>query len=389
MMTHNKLTRVPFTATPNYYLDTIKPHLTHTESNVCDVVIRLTVGWQKVSTRISNRTFVSKSGKSERAIITAKKQLLDMGLLVQLEPARGTRPALYKLDLEYKTTRRDIKEPQHEVQDTLPFLDDEDATKDTTLIPTSESAPDYIPNITNQESLPTDDETTPYTDISEDIDSIQDNTQVNEIVASEDTVVEDTVENIGVPPTPQQSPVKNHSSRGGANRVLATNYEEANTQASTEVYAPLAYSIYSNISLNLKEKQTKEKKNPQKAIAFVRFKFLSIFPETKAEDDWKFFGWAIKEYDLEACMYQLNYMKEHRKKHPIANPKGFFRSALQKNYTPSKFISEKIKGDKRAELSHQKTRNLVAEMEAAKDNMNYEAGAMALKNIMDMLDNRG
>ena len=388
MMTHNKLTRVPFTATPNYYLDTIKPHLTHTESNVCDVVIRLTVGWQKVSTRISNRTFVSKSGKSERAIITAKKQLLDMGLLVQLEPARGTRPALYKLDLEYKT-RRDIKEPQHELQDTLPFLDDEDATKDTTLIPTSESAPDYIPNITNQESLPTDDETTPYTDISEDIDSIQDNTQVTEIVASEDTVVEDTVENIGVPPTPQQSPVKNHSSRGGANRVLATNYEEANTQASTEVYAPLAYSIYSNISLNLKEKQTKEKKNPQKAIAFVRFKFLSIFPETKAEDDWKFFGWAIKEYDLEACMYQLNYMKEYRKKHPIANPKGFFRSALQKNYTPSKFISEKIKGDKRAELSHQKTRNLVAEMEAAKVNMNYEAGAMALKNIMDMLDNRG
>ena len=88
-------------------------------------------------------------------------------------------------------------------------------------------------------------------------------------------------------------------------------------------------------------------------------------------------------------MYQLNYMKEYRKKHPIANPKGFFRSALQKNYTPSKFISEKIKGDKRAELSHQKTRNLVAEMEAAKVNMNYEAGAMALKNIMDMLDNRG
>ena len=388
-MTHNKLTRVPFTATPNYYLDTIKPHLTHTESNVCDVVIRLTVGWQKVSTRISNRTFVSKSGKSERAIITAKKQLLDMGLLVQLEPARGTRPALYKLDLEYKTTRRDIKEPQHELQDTLPFLDDEDATKDTTLIPTSESAPDYIPNITNQESLPTDDETTPYTDISEDIDSIQDNTQVTEIVASEDTVVEDTVENIGVPPTPQQSPVKNHSSRGGANRVLATNYEEANTQASTEVYAPLAYSIYSNISLNLKLKQTKEKKNPKKAIAFVRFNFLSNFPETKAEDDWKFFGWAVKEYDLEVCMDRLNYMKEYRKKHPIANPKGFFRSALQKNYTPSKFISEKIKGDKRAELSHQKTRNLVAEMEAAKDNMNYEAGAMALKNIIDMLDNRG
>ena len=264
IMTHNKLTRVPFTATPNYYLDTIKPHLTHTESNVCDVVIRLTVGWQKVSTRISNRTFVSKSGKSERAIITAKKQLLDMGLLVQLEPARGTRPALYKLDLEYRTTKRDIKEAQHELQDTLPFLDDEDATKDTTLIPTSESAPDYIPNITNQESLPTDDETTPYTNISEDIDSTEDAPQVNEIVASEDTVVEDTVENIGVPPTPQQSPVKNHSSRGGANRVLATNYEEANTQASTEVYAPLAYSIYSNISLNFKEKQTKEKKMKKK-----------------------------------------------------------------------------------------------------------------------------
>ena len=79
-------------------------------------------------------------------------------------------------------------------------------------------------------------------------------------------------------------------------------------------------------------------------------------------------------------------MKEYRKKHPIANPKGFFRSALQKNYTPSKFISEKIKGDKRAELSCQKTRDMIAEMEATKANMNYEAGAMALQKIMDMLN---
>ena len=79
-------------------------------------------------------------------------------------------------------------------------------------------------------------------------------------------------------------------------------------------------------------------------------------------------------------------MKEYRKKHPIANPKGFFRSSLEKDYQVPKFISEKIKADKRAELSCQKTRDMIAEMEATKANMNYEAGAMALQKIMDMLN---
>ena len=395
-MTHNKLTRVPFTATPNYYLDTIKPHLTHTESNVCDVVIRLTVGWQKVSTRISNRTFVSKSGKSERAIITAKKQLLDMGLLVQLEPARGTRPALYKLDLEYRTTKRDIKEAQHELQDTLPFLDDEDATKDTTLIPTSESAPDYIPNITNQESLPTDDETTPYTNISEDIDSIQDNTQVTEIVASEDTVVEDTVENIGVPPTPQQSPVKNHSSRGGANRVLATNYEEANTQASTEVYAPLPYSIIST-SLNINKKQTMTCEGTKQGndgrtkspVGVVCYSFTNLFPETKGRSTWKFIGWCVKNYGQEACLEQLDYIREYRKLHKVDNPQGLLRMALARDYNPPRHIAGMVKARKKADAAIQHGQKLMAERnEWKEESTDWGAGQAALSNMIAMLGQR-
>ena len=44
-MTHNKLTKMPFTGDANLYIDTIKPKLTDTQKSICDLVIRLTIGY--------------------------------------------------------------------------------------------------------------------------------------------------------------------------------------------------------------------------------------------------------------------------------------------------------------------------------------------------------
>ena len=163
--------------------------------------------------------------------------------------------------------------------------------------------------------------------------------------------------------------------------------------------APSFSPIGTNIDLGTYLKQTKKttsnnqktnetNKKIQTHIRNVCFEFFKIFPETRTDKDWAFFGWAVKNYGLETCLDKIDYMKEHKKRYVINNPKGFLRSALEKNYNPPKFVSEKIKADKRAELSHQKTLNMIAEMETTKANMNYEAGAMALQNIIDMLDNR-
>ena len=378
-MTHNRPTRVPFTAISNDYLDTIKPHLTHTESNVCDVVLRLTVGWHKESARISNHTFVSKSSKSERAIITAKKQLLDMGLLVQLEPARGTRPALYKLDLEYKTTKRDNEQTQHELQHTLPLLYEEDDKK---------VAVDTTQNDNNEPTL--------YTNISEDINCTQDNTQVNEIVASEYKVVEDTEENIDTPSTTSKSAVKNHNSRGGANHVLATNYEEADTHASTEEYAPLPYSIIST-SLNINKKQTMTREGTKQGndgctkspVGVVCYSFTNLFPETKGRSTWRFIGWCVSKYGQEACLEKLDYIREYRKLHKVDNPQGLLRMALARDYNPPRYIAGMVKARRKADAAIQHGQKLMAERnEWKEESTDWGAGQAALSNMIAMLGQR-
>ena len=116
MMTHKKSNQETFTAYPNRYTDTIKPHLTDTQRDICDIVFRLTVGWHKPSARISNATFVERSGKSERAIITAKHKLKEMGLLVMLEPAKACKAALYTLNLYYNNS---IRSSQPEIPEAI------------------------------------------------------------------------------------------------------------------------------------------------------------------------------------------------------------------------------------------------------------------------------
>ena len=98
-MDRKKITNESYTMYPNQLLDRIKPHLTNTQRDICDVVTRMTLGWHRPSARISNDTFVVKTGKSERAIITAKKQLMDMGILIMeaVSYTHLTLPTIYSV----------------------------------------------------------------------------------------------------------------------------------------------------------------------------------------------------------------------------------------------------------------------------------------------------
>ena len=100
---------VPYTKFPNRYNDTIKPRLTDTQRDVCDVVIRQTSGWHVPSAPISNAAFMRKTGKSKQGIINAKKQLVEMGLLIVLEQGGGSTKNVYMLDLWYNDPDKSIK----------------------------------------------------------------------------------------------------------------------------------------------------------------------------------------------------------------------------------------------------------------------------------------
>ena len=54
----------PYTKYPNRYNDVIKPRLTDTQRDICDVVIRMTYGWHQISAEISNTVFIRKTNKS-------------------------------------------------------------------------------------------------------------------------------------------------------------------------------------------------------------------------------------------------------------------------------------------------------------------------------------
>ena len=78
-MSYQEAYQEPYTKYPNRYNDVIKPLLTDTQRDICDVVIRETIGWHRESAAISNTMFRAKTGKSEPAIIRAKKSLEEMG----------------------------------------------------------------------------------------------------------------------------------------------------------------------------------------------------------------------------------------------------------------------------------------------------------------------
>ena len=108
-MVHTTAHQEPYTKYPNRYNDVIKPQLTDTQRDICDVVIRMTYGWHQTSAEISNSTFAAKTGKTVQAIIKAKAQLEEMGLLVVLERGGGSRAGVYMLDLYYDDPEKSVE----------------------------------------------------------------------------------------------------------------------------------------------------------------------------------------------------------------------------------------------------------------------------------------
>ena len=62
--------------------------------------------------------------------------------------------------------------------------------------------------------------------------------------------------------------------------------------------------------------------------------------------------------------------------------------ALMKDYQPSRWITGMIKARRKADAEYQRSQAMLADMEAAKANVNWEAGQAALANIIAMLEQK-
>lgn len=367
----------PFTMVPNRYIDIIKPTLSDTQRDVCDLVIRMTYGWHHKAARISNTTFMSKTGKSEPAIIRAKRSLSERGLLVILQGGGGAATTLYALDLYYDQPSRteDIPPGQPPISPQEMVYSQEDKTKAHNICPPMEETTQPTPS-SEVEGADPPIEAIPDPDTHQDAQVVEERPRDSEV--DQDPAAD--------PPIPQISDTD-----------MAPSPISIKDEPSSTPNAMLAPSKDQEININI-NKTNRENTNSSEdtsasdrvvtraAVANVRNHLNLLFPEAQEDDDYPFYGWCIKTYGLRNILDRLAWIREYRRYHPILNPKGLLRMALVKDYHPSAKIAAKLHADQVAKAEALRFRQECYEKEKEIANYDYEAAQRHLQELLESLN---
>ncbi len=418
-MAIKKLINESYTMYPNQLLDRIRPKLTDAQKTVVDIVVRQSYGWQATSARISNTTFVKKSRMSERSIITAKKVLLAIGLLIMLEAPKSGKPGLYTLDLYYDDPSRSIKK-QKELQvdknsvdthvdagDLLEGIANTPAQVPLSDVPTTPAQSASLDNVvttTGDESTTINDNinSSSQNDIlippptTQHIESYKEH--INNNNAPNTPIPHDSISiplsatdtTVSLPPVTNDSPMSIPDSISDSPDSITVGSKPNHAPNVTEKSSVTCTYSTLDIYINKQTEETAATKLPTatnvQAIRDVCYNFTLLFPEAKDDSTYKFMGWCVKNYGVEACMCQIDYLKEYRKLHPVHNPKGLFRESLSKGYVAGRWITGMIKARKKADLAYQQSQAMLVEWETAEVNYDFTGGSAKLKDIIAMLD---
>ncbi len=319
-MSYQEAYQEPYTKYPNRYNDLIKPRLTGTQRDVCDVVIRMTYGWHRESAVISNTMFKTKTGKSEPAIIRAKKSLEEMGVLVVLKKGGGSKTSQYSLDLYYDT------------KDSIKILPTQQEEERLEIEKEQEDIPEVLENEVIDKSEPELEKDPAY---EESILAVElDEEQPPEETPEMDLLVDERVDSGPIEAECSDTPTPN------AELVL---YKE-----------DLSNNILS------KRKQTidseDEKAEKKEATAAVCSLLRSWGTELEGKD-YAFVGWSLKTYGVEAVQQKIEIMKLQRSRGvTFSNPLGWLRSALSKNYRYSSWDADVTKAKERARRESERSK---------------------------------
>ena len=341
----------PYTQFPNRYNDTIKPRLTDTQRDICDVVIRQTSGWHQPSAPISNTEFMRKTRKSRQGIINAKNQLVEQGLLIVLEQGGGSTKNVYMLDLWYNNPDRSIKVATLrqeaellDIEKQLPPLEQENIPELVIAPPVNEPTTFEEPEAVIETLPEIKVETPPEIEESPNVD-VPVPQVVEQVVESENSIPEEPSSEQGISHTEFSSnPVKIEVSEFLTSQLSVPPFKEED--------------LSTNLSINIKEekKQTEsseeeaeaEKENRKTATAAVCSLFRS-WGEELEPNDYAFIGWSVKTYSVDVVQQKLEIMKRQRNRGvSFSNPMGWLRSALSRDYGFSKWDTEVLKGKERA-----------------------------------------
>jgi len=389
-MSYQEAYQEPYTMYPNRYLDYIAPKLSSTERDVAEVIIRYTKGYHVASAQIPNRVFMSRTGKSEPTIIKAKKSLIDLGLLVVLNDGGGTTTTEYMIDLYYNNPTKSIKaqlDRQQEELDEFSIEDERLGVQNDIIIiesDTTDTPPQPI-ELDSQES-----------DTTHDVSSTTD-----AIVIEPDVEVHDMEPEVDHPSSTSSTTDAPTMEVGAPSPTIATISDthvptesiitDSNAIPTTKVSLVPSYKDLDLSIININKKHTEAATSTvttttRAQITALRCLFSDLFPGTGTEGDYGFWGYLAKTYGIDRCMDKINYMGEHRRHHPINNPKGFLRRALECNYSPPLSIVAKLKADESARRATERSRMEAQEWEARVQSHDYEASTAELQKLMATLN---
>jgi hypothetical protein len=304
--------------------------------------------------------FAAKTGKTIQAIIKAKRQLEEMGLLVVLERGGGSKKGRYMLDLYYDDEEKSIKASRIRQEEQL--SEEQQETPGSVETPAADE-PIISEQLQPEIEAPIYEAGTAQPQLGAEAQPVEQ----RKLPAREGCVPAE--ENPDPDPPVSQPQISDTPEAKSPSRIEGC--ESHTTKLSLPPPVEVSsINIYNKNKQNTNPEDEKTKAERRKATAAVCFLFRSWGIQLEP-NDYAFIGWCFKHYGVEAVNEKIQIMKFQRHRGvEFSNPLGWLRSALMNDYGFSKWDIDVIKAKERARRAAELSR--LEQMRRDRERQNLE-----------------
>ena len=320
-----------YTMIPNKYFDKIRKKTTAREHLMLQFTHRESAGWNRATASISNSRFVEELGMTEHTIISIRKSLIAKNLLIVVEPPRGRKPGVYEVNL----SGLPIPIEPEEIK--------KDAIDEIKIEEPAEEKQEILPQPENPQEKPA--EISEFQNVDNSVDNLK---------RKRRRVARKSVKRL--------SRINRTSSINKKKKHTAKNASRKSESAEIEAQARIVCS-----------------------------EFLKIFPN--AVPTMALFYYAVKLLGFERALEKLKIIKDYSKHHPVNNPCGLFRSALDRDFEAPLKLRLRFKADDRAQKNFEYDQQKFLEMQAKEQSCytpeSLEAARKSREDFVAMINSLG
>lgn len=105
-----------YTKIPNVWLDEIRYRFNKNVCNIVECIIRQTIGYHKNTAEITTQEFADYAGVGTTVANEAKKEAMEIGIVVLIRRGTGGKTSEYGINLDYKGDLAEIIKRQNTAQ---------------------------------------------------------------------------------------------------------------------------------------------------------------------------------------------------------------------------------------------------------------------------------